>query len=182
MFKDVSVEKMFLTLQDLKVDQTVIPSEYSAIFITNINIPQSELINIDNVLERVKHLVLTDYINIDPVLFQVCATYQLRNVETNELRQWTGSFNPRGNQANTLCPFQRFNSQFKNIAKASCSEENILRKLRFYHTTTDWVFERLTSIIISFQSEIAFSHPTLLRRNLAISRHGKRTISSILLP
>ena len=173
---------MFLTLQDIKVDQTVIPSETVGIFITNFNIPDGELINIDDILERVERLILTDYLNIDPVLFQVCATYQLRHVETNDLRQWTGSFNPRGNQVNTLCHFQRLNRQFKNVVKTSCSEENILRKLRFYHATTDWVFERLTSIIISVQSEIQFTHPTLLRRNLTPSRHGKRSISSFLLP
>lgn len=173
---------MFLTLQDLKVDQTVIPSDHCGIFITNVNIPESEFGNLDNIIERIRQLIVTDYVNIDPILFQVCATYQLRNTETNDIRQWTGSFNPRGNQANTLSPFQRFTPQFNTVVNSAVSEDNVLRKLRLYHTTTNWVFEKLTSFIINIQSEVQLNHPTLLMKGLRVTHHGKRTIHSFLLP
>lgn len=173
---------MFLTLQDLKVDQTVIPSENSGIFITNINIPESEFGNINTIIERIRQLIVTDYVNIHPILFQVCATYQLRNTETNDIRQWTGSFNPRGNQANTLSPFQRFTPQFTAIVNNAISEDNVLRKLRFYHTATNWVFDKLTSFIICVQSEVQLNHPTLLLKGLRVTQNGKRTIHSFLLP
>lgn len=175
---------MFLTVQDLKVDQTVIPSEDRGIFVTNINIPESEFENLDNVLERVEQFILNDYVNIDRIHFQVCATYELRNTQTGDERQWCGSFNPRGNQSNTLSQFQLFDPNFQTIVKNASSPENVNRRLKFYHVQTNWVFHKLTSIIISIQAEVNYTHPTILRRNLLTIRNGhrNRTIQSFHLP
>lgn len=175
---------MFLTLQDLKVDQTLIPSENQGIFITNVNIPESEINNIDNVLARIVNLITTDYFNIANVQFQVCATYELRNTATGDVRQWTGSFNPRGNQSNALSQFQLFSPNFSQSVLNAISPENVYRKLRFFHVETNWVFQRLTSVIISFQSEIDLNHPTLFRRSLLLQRNGRRnrSITTFLLP
>lgn len=175
---------MLLTLQDLKVDQTLIPSDNRAILVTNINIPESELVNIDNVLNRVSDLIVLDYYNIHRVLFQVSATYELRNTATGDIRQWTGSFNPRGNQSSALGQFTQFTPAFKQEVTEAITPENIYNKLRFYHVETSWVFHKLTSIIISVQSEINLAHPTLLRRNLLTRRNGQttRSICSFLLP
>lgn len=175
---------MFLTLEDLKVDQTLIPSDHQGIFVSNINIPESELGNIDNVLNRVLDLITTDYFNIDNVQFQVCATYQLRNTTTGDVRQWVGSFNPRGNQSNTLSPFQQFTPNFKQVVRNAISPENVYNKLRFYHVETNWVFRKLTSVIISVQSTMNLTHPTLYRRGLLVQRNGRRnrTVASFLLP
>lgn len=183
-FPGLSFSIMYLTVQDLKVDQTVITSENNGIFVTNINIPESELNNLDTVLERARLLIINDYTNIENIQFQVCATYELRNTQTGDLRHWSGSFNPRGNQSNALSQFQRFGPNFKTIVKDASSPDNVLRKLRFHHAQTNWVFSRLTSIIISVQSEINLTHPTLIRRSLLFQRHGRRqrTISSFLLP
>lgn len=174
---------MFLTLQDLKVDQTAIASGNIAILVSNINIPISEFQNLDNVVERVRNFILTDYISVETVLFQVCATYQLKHVETGEIRQWTGSFNPKGNQLNTLCNFQLFSPQFKTQVINACSDENIQRKLNFYHVETSWVFYQTTSIIISVQSVVNLHHPTILRKSLFSRHHGhKGTIQTFYLP
>ena len=175
---------MFLTIQDLKVDQTVIPSEDSGIFVSNVNIPESEFDNLDNVLERVKLLILQDYNNLVNIQYQVCATYELRNTETGDQRQWCGSFNPRGNQLNTLGPFQTFDENFVTFVKGACSPENVYRKLRFYHVQTNWVFHKLTSIIVAIQSEINLTHPTLLRKSLLVRQHGNhnRRVQSFFLP
>lgn len=173
---------MFLTLQDLKVDQTFLPHQQSGIFVTNINIPSSDLDNIESVLDRIVNLIVSDYINIAHVQYQVCATYELRNTKTGDVRQWTGSFNPRGNQQNTLSQFERFGPNFHTLVHRAIAPDNIFNRLRFYHVETNWVFQRLTSIVISVQSEINFSHPTLIRRGLLANNHGRRTICSFLLP
>lgn len=172
---------MFLTIQDLKVDQTYLSSESSGILVSNINIPESEFNNLDSVLERARQLISTDYINVANIQFQVCATYLLKNSETGEQRQWSGSFNPRGNQLNSLSPFQTFAPNFKTIVKNACSTDNVYRRLRFYHVQTNWVFEKLTSIIISVQAVVSTSHSTLIRRNLISRRYG-RSIQTFLLP
>lgn len=169
---------MFLTLHDLKVDQTVIPSDDAGVFITNINIPESEFGHLDNILDRAKLLIVNDYIGVENIQFQVCATYELRNTANGDRRQWTGSFNPKGNQSNSLSPFQTFTSNFKTIVKESCSPDNILRRLQFYHVQTNWVFHKLTSVIIAVQSVINLTHPTLLKRSLLARRHGSRGRSS----
>jgi hypothetical protein len=176
---------MVFTIHDLKVDQTVIPSEDRGIFVTNINIPQSELSNIDDILERSRQLILANYIHVGNIQYQVCATYQLRNTVTGDQRQWSGSFNPRGNQINTLSPFMTFNNNsFKTIVKDACSDDNIYAKLRFYNVTTNWVFDRITSVIIAVQSVVNLTHPVVLQRGLLATRHGRRTrtVQSFLLP
>lgn len=172
---------MPLTIQDLKVDQTYLSSESSGILVSNINIPESEFDNLDNVLERVRQFISTDYVNVVNIQFQVCATYLLKNSETGEQRQWSGSFNPRGNQLNSLSPFQTFAPNFKTIVKNACATDNVYRHLRFYHVQTNWVFEKLSSIIISVQAVVNTSHSTLIRRNLTSRRYG-RSIQTFLLP
>jgi hypothetical protein len=175
---------MFLTIQDLKVDQTVLPSDGVGIFVTNVNIPESVVGNLDNILERIRLLVVNDYDNIENIQYQVCATYELRNTVTGDRRQWSGSFNPRGNQSNSLSQFQVFGPDFIGVVKNACSPDNVLRQLRFHHAQTNWVFHKITSFIVTFQSEINLSHPTLLRRSLLLRRHGNRhrSITSFLLP
>lgn len=175
---------MLLTIQDLKVDQTVLSSDDRSILVTNINIPEHELVNLDNILDRVRTLVSTDYINTPNIQYQVCATYELRNTATGDIRQWTGSFNPSGNQANTLNQFEYFAPNFKQVVLNACSQNNIYQKLRFYHVQTNWVFHRLTSVIIAVQAVVPHNHPTLLKRSLLLRRNGNnlRAIQSFLLP
>lgn len=175
---------MNLNNQDLKVDQTLLQYEETGIFITNINIPADELTNLDNVLDRVGLLIANDYSTVQNIQFQVCSSYELRNTENGDLRQWTGSFNPRGNQFNELSPFQTFTPNFKTVVKRACLPDNIYNKLRFYHVKTNWVFHQLKSVIISVQARVNINHPTILRRGLLGRRNGRRrrTISTFYLP
>lgn len=180
-----SLAIMLLTIQDLKVDQTYLRFENSGILVTNINIPESEFEQLDTVLNRAQHLITTDYVNIPNVQFQVCATYELRNTKTGDVRQWTGSFNPRGNQSSTLTDFQTYlPHNFKDIVIESASPDNVFRKLRFYLVATNWVFQRLTSIIVSVQCVMPETHPTILRRSLLACHNARRSrsICTFLLP
>jgi hypothetical protein len=174
---------MVWTLQDLKVDQTFLQSDQIGIFITNINVPEHEFINLNNILERIRLLILSDYINVTNVQYQVCASYELRNSETGDVRQWTGSFNPTANESSALSIFQTFGPNFKSAALNACSPDNIYRKLQLYHVQTKWVFHKLNSIIICVQAGVSPNHPTLLRRSLVRRRHGRsRAVCTFLLP
>lgn len=175
---------MFYTIQDLKVDQTVLPSENRGIFVSNINIPVSELGNLGNVVARAQQLIQTDYANVPVIQYQVCATYQLKNIVTGDTRQWAGSFNPRGNQNNTLSQFVVFNiGNFAANVINAASQDNIHARLRFYHVQTNWVFDHLTSIIICVQAVVNLTHPTLTQRGLLVFHHGRRrNVHSFLLP
>lgn len=175
---------MVLTAQDLKVDQTILQSGERGVFVTNINIPEYQLGNLNAILDRARLLIVNDYVNVFPIEYQVCASYELRNTETGDLRQWTGSFNPRGNQSNVLNTFEPFTPSFKQIVSNACAPANIFQKLHLYHVPTNWVFHKLTSIVISVQAVVHLNHPTLLRRGILIRQHGrrKRTVSSFLLP
>jgi hypothetical protein len=153
---------MLLTLQDLKVDQTVLVSDNAGILVSNINIPESEFVNLDAVIERTRAFIIQTYTNLNATQYQVCATYELKHIETGDTRQWTGSFNPRGNQYNTLCQFQQFTLQYNNRVKQACSEANVYRRLRFYHVPTNWVFHKLTSFIISVQSPVSLVNPAII--------------------
>lgn len=164
---------MFLTLQDLKVDQTVLASENAGILVSNINIPESEFNNLDAVIERTKNYILQTYTNIQQTQYQVCATYELKHIETGDIRQWTGSFNPRGNQYNTLCQFQLFTPQYSERVRQACSEQNVYRRLRFYHVQTSWVFHKLTSFIISVQSPVSLLDPAIALQYGGIHRRRR---------
>lgn len=176
---------MPLDYTHLKVDQTVLYFEDNYLLVSNINIPEPDFAQLDNVLDRVQHFISEDYNNLDNIYYQVCATYDLRNTATGELRHWNGSFNPRGNRQNVLRNFQQYVVLlFKNQVIQACLPENIYNCLRFYHVETSWVFHQLTSAIISVQSEIDALHPTIERRNLLNVRNGRfrRVHLTFLLP
>ena len=84
----------------------------------------------------------------------------------------------------SLSFFRLFDGSFERTVKQASTTENVLRRLKFYHVQTNWVFYRLTSIVISVQAQVHLTHPTLLRRGLLARRHGraKRNIHTFLLP
>lgn len=176
---------MHWTAHDLKVDQTVFSSEESVIFVTNINIPVNYLENnpID-VIQRVYNFINIDYANVPVVQYQVTATYELRNTVDNSIRQWTGSFSPRNNAYGSLTPFEYFNASFVQRVQAASDFNFIREKLTFANVTTNYVFERVTSIVINVQAAVNANFGTLLQRNLIFTRNGRhyRNHHTIALP
>lgn len=166
---------MHWTVHDLKVDQTVFPSEDSFIFISNINIPVGYVENeLEHVIQRAYNFISTDYQNVPVVQYQVTATYELRNTVDNSIRQWTGSFSPRNNAFGSLTPFQYFNPSFIPRVREASDLNYIRHKLTFANVTTNYVFERLTSIVINVQAAVNANFPTLMQRNLLYVRNGRR--------
>lgn len=165
---------MHWTVHDLKVDQTVFSSEDSFIFVTNINIPVQELVNEpEQVIQRAYNFISTDYHNVPVVQYQVTATYELRNTVDNSIRQWTGSFSPRNNSYGSLTPFEYFNPTFIPRVRAASDLNYIRQKLTFVNVSTNYVFERLTSIIINVQASVNANFNTLIQRNLLYVRNGR---------
>lgn len=162
------------TVHDLKVDQTIFSSEESFIFVTNINIPVNYLeTNSEQVIQRVYNFINNEYANVPVVQYQVTATYELRNTVDNSIRQWTGSFSPRNNAFGSLTPFEYFDQSFVRRVHAASDLNFIQQKLTFANVATNYVFERLTSIIINVQAAVNAQFPTLIRRNLLYTRNGR---------
>ena len=167
---------MPLHIHELKVDQTVLPLGQHYLLVSNINIPSHYLSTTFNqVLDRIHRFIVLEYINIQNVQFQVCATYQLRNRVNGAIKTWTGSFHPRGNQLNALNQFETFSPTFKTKVQEACSDENIYEKLNLFHVDTDWVFEQLVSIYISVQGVAPAHHPSILQKNLAVRYNNGKT-------
>lgn len=175
---------MHLSVHDLKVDQTVLASDDSYIFISNINIPAVYLNHSEAILTRAYNFIRTDYHTCPVVQYQVTATYELRNTTDNSIRQWTGSFSPRNNLSGALTPFEYFDESFVEKIAVASDVNNIVQKLKFTNTATNYVFERLTSIIINVQASVKGTFATLAKRNLAYNRHGRhfRNHNTIHLP
>lgn len=173
---------MPLSIHELKVDQTAFPIEEHFLLVSNINIPEPRLhTDFDDILTRIHAFIVKDYINVDNLQFQVCATYELRNTINDTIKLWTGNFNPKGNQLNALNQFHTFSPQFKETVKNACSTDNIYQKLTLFNVDTNWTFHQLVSIYITVQGIVYSHHPTILQKNLIVPkstrrRHGKYTI------
>ena len=170
---------MPLDYTHLKVDQTVLHYGDNLLLVSNINIPADRLERgeeeLQRVLERTQRFIERDYIGLPPadIHYQVCASYDLRNTITGEIRHWSGSFNPRGNRVNILCDFQTFSpATFKPQVTRACDPQNVYNKLRFFNVQTVWVFDRLTSAIISVQARVGTFHPTVENKGLLDVRDG----------
>lgn len=161
----------------LKVDQTLLQFDQRYLLVSNVNIPLAEFAQIDTVLTRVQQFIAQDYsgIPLNSLQYQVCATYQLRHSVTGEIRHWSGSFNPRGNRLNILSHFQPYQlGTFRAVVTHACTPGNVYNRLRFFHVATDWVFNGITSAIVSLQARVPVDHPTITRRQLLLRRHGRR--------
>ena len=191
----MSVTSMPLDYTHLKVDQTVLHfgndnngNNNNFLLVSNINIPADRLTqdHLPNVLQRAHNFVLRDYVGIphSKIHYQVCASYDLRNTATGEIRHWSGSFNPRGNRLNVLSDFQTFSTAtfVQSVARA-CDPNNIFDKLRFFHVQTSWVFDRLNSAIITIQARIGSFHPTIENKGLlhVVNGYHQRVHISFLL-
>lgn len=168
---------MPLDYTHLKVDQTLLHYGNQYLLVSNINIPASQLNDqeLGPILQRAQNFIQEDYAGLENnnIYYQVCASYDLRNTATGEIRHWSGSFNPRGNRLNILRDFQNFHpANFQEHVTRACDPNNVYNKLRFFHTQTVWVFDRITSAIISIQARVGPLHPTVERRGLLAVRNG----------
>lgn len=174
---------MLSSVHNLKVDQTVLTSDESFIFISNINIPVDYLVEQrENIIQRAFNFIQGDYQTCPVVQYQVTCTYELRNTVDNSIRQWTGSFSPRNNLVGSLTPFEYFDASFNEKVTRATDIDFIHQKLRFTNVTTNYVFERLTSIIVNVQAAVGAHFTTLIHRNLVYNRNGRHFRNHITIP
>lgn len=163
----------------LKVDATAFKSSdnnrqrFFVVFF-NINIPAFVVNDAEqrrDALNRTRDLLVDDFGVRETVFFQITATYILKNAETNDERQWKGSFQTKLNNPSLLSEFQQFrNDTFVEIANGIIS--NAEAKLLQNGRNSKWTFERLQSIIVNAQCLVFESHSVLQKRSLV--RRQKR--------
>lgn len=126
-------------------------------------------------LNIAKRKYLTSEIDVE-----ITATYTLRNLVTDEIKHWTGSFNPSANDMGSLMGFVPM-SQFKT-SEAFVShvsqrvDPNIaLRQLTWKGGNTKFKVEEIKSIILNFQCSLPLHHRFLQRRNVGGSARRVRT-------
>jgi hypothetical protein len=149
------------------------------VIVYNINVPVDRLRNLET-FELVRQVLETDFppeaeaVVVSPS-FQLSAVYVLVNTNTNEQRIWAGSFNPRGRELAQLTPFQQFNSEtFVQYAFTHADPEYAANKLSTFVQGQDsvWRFERLISVVVSFQITVHLNHPVFVRHP-QLRHHGR---------
>ena len=172
-----------LNAQSLKVDCTALPNDTNNrnqfLVVENVNIPEDKVYNPAEytlVLERTRNFLAQEFRQVNvviPVYFQVTATYKLVHRVTGAIRQWTGSFFPRGNSLLSLTPFTRFDPDtFVNFVQRQTSRELIEDKLKSIEIDSQWQFDSLVSVIVNSQANVSVGHPVLTLRGLI--HHGRR--------
>ena len=168
----------------LKVDCTSLTIEKSDeeddqfMIIYNVNIP-AEIVNNDierqAVLERVKNLLVHDFRG-ENVVYQICAAYYLKHIDTNEEIVWSGSFFAKNNNPSRLLGFQVFDAtEFVDICYDAT--ENVDEKLRNNNFDTKWQYDRLISVIVNIQAEVPADHYIIRNRNLRFNARRHFTFS-----
>lgn len=148
----------------------------------NINIPavvvQDPAARLD-ALERTRNLIENDFNNTDLVDYQITGTYELRNVDTNLVREWVGNFYAGLNNPAVIQDFQLFESNsFINTVWPLL--DNVNAQLLFNGRDSKWKFERLQSIIINVQCTVFKNHRVLQNRQL--TRGNRRFRRNFILP
>ena len=167
---------MNATVEHLKVDQTTLSLETSVIFLSNVNIPERYIDRLRPVLERISAFVNRDYEGIEDIRYQLTATYTIRNKLDGEVRQWTGSFLPRGNNnLSTIDSFHPFGPDFVDRLEQVCDRQSIIAKLLLNNADTKWEFDSLTGLVLNVQAQVPRGFNTLIRRDLNSVRHGHAT-------
>ena len=134
----------------------------------NINIPayivQDPVTRLD-ALERARNLIDTDFGFSDPIDYQITGTYELRNINTNMVREWVGSFYAGLNNPAIIQNFQLFDGNlFVNTVWPTL--ENVNTQLLFNGRDSKWKFDRLQSIILNVQCTVDKTHRILSNRGL----------------
>jgi len=121
------------------------------------------LISNENMYNVIRDTIVYDFDNNSGIYFDLSAVYTLVNLDTGDLRTWTGRFNPRNRQPSQLSTHRRFEADtFIDFAGANSSVEEALQKLTANYSTAGqtsvWTLQDLKAIIFSFQCKVRASH------------------------
>lgn len=138
-------------------------------FIFNFNIPvavRDSLPLYRVCLARIRNFIVSHFYprpeNCHSCRFQVTATYILKREDIDDVtRIWTGSFNNSENEATILSGdiWQEFNAEtFITFVETCTTPQRVLDVLDWDEIDTKWKFDRLLSIIVSFQVVVRLSN------------------------
>lgn len=113
---------------------------------------------------------------------QICASYNLRHSETNDVRLFTGSFNNTPNMMNSLSGDHFFPFRINTWPQLFLQFSDLDRAYNILHpqpeVDTKWEVESIESIIVNCQLVLPTYHPFLteyqLNQALADQQHGRR--------
>lgn len=153
----------------LKVDCTAVRQQHNQyVVIYNINLPRDIVRDPTqrlDALQRVRALLISDFSGVNNLSFQITGTYTLRHSETNEVKDWVGSFSTQINNPSVISQFQLFNRQtFVNTVFQILNTAEA--QLLYNGRNSKWKFEELQSIIINVNCNVDGKHPVLKKRRL----------------
>jgi hypothetical protein len=185
-------------VERLKVDVLVIPYDQSRtnrmLAFLNINVPLSYIKDAESretTLNRIYKYIEIEFSEYDnfnvrykkylasELEVEITATYTLRNLVTDEIKHWTGSFNPSANDMGSLLKFIPM-SKFKTSESFVSHVSNLvdptiaLRLLTWKGGSTKFKVEQLTSVIFNFQCSLPTHHRFLTRRNVGGNSRNTR--------
>lgn len=148
----------------LKVDATALATDDNRfVLIYNINIPRDKIRDRDS-LNTVCYSAERDYAGT-PFSYDITGCYVLVNNKTGEEKLWAGSFFPSGNLTSgdgTYTPYSRN----KLLHDLSNIDRRINEWRNFGGRETDWVYDRLMSVIVTCNGKVRPSLPFLTNHNL----------------
>jgi hypothetical protein len=175
------------TRQDLKVDATLFPprsndkkEKEKVIVVYNINIPAAfNDAERSNAVALIQRLLEIDFVGwTSHIVYQVTASFMLRNTSTGMDKNWTGSFFAKGNSPAQLTPFKNYDSATfaPTVQHAIDHAEETLSRAGLMMDTV-WVFDSLESIILNVQSKIHRAHPVIIKRGLIQTLRSRKQVS-----
>lgn len=172
---------MLLIPERFKVNGLIVPVRGSDHFVyaLNFNLPAEDLENPDRaneLLESVQTCIEDEFpteIGIGEVYFRITASYILTHVATKEPRLWQGSFQPRTTQEHNILSNRLFSPDtFGRTAGEAVSPERVVRKLKLGNENSNWIFNKLRSVIISFQAKCKYNTHIFRQGSLFIPNTG----------
>jgi hypothetical protein len=172
--------------QDLKVDITAVKGnsrDPRYLVLCNISVPAFMVYNSESrreALVQIRNLIDRDFRD-NRVVYQLTGSYTLRKPNSDDVRDWTGSFFAHLNSPAQITDFQTFDSQHF-VQFAGGAMQDVDTKLTYtLAVDTEWVFDSLLAVIINVQSKVDPRDPLLRRRNL-ISATSKKNHVTFLVP
>ena len=168
--------------ENFKLDAAAIydpRARHQRVVVYNFNVPSQRLQDLDT-FNFVRQVLETDFpANAPGVIvapyFQLSAVYVLINTVTNEERIWSGSFHPRARDLAQLTVFRPFEpASFAQYALTHSDPDRVYNKLSTFVNGKDsvWKFDRLISVVISFQTTLHLTH-SLFVRHTKFAEHGR---------
>ena len=154
----------------------------------NFNIPKSVVeedqpFSLEEATEDVALFVDNQFL-LEPVFYQVTASYYLRHRQSGDERLFTGSFCPKANHTTSLSgPVFRLlrGATFSQEVRQFTTPQNILDCLDWPEDDeSDWSFLSLASVILNCQVKLSWHNRFIRRHNLLSARgnrHGRRHVT-----